>query len=214
MVHAVTSDEILLRPDFLDRARGVMRALGDRGAVHVRSRLLPGPRLFSVVLDLLLIRSETGCWCVVSDRVDVALAAGAQAVQLTSRSIAVADVRKIGPSLLIGASIHSVSEAKSAREDGADWCVAGNVFETESHPGVPRREPSFVAAVADGLGIPLIAIGGVKPADVRGLVDAGAHGVAVIRGIWGAENSEAAASRYLSEYDRDGDTPSDGSPDR
>ncbi len=212
MIHAVTNDEILLRPDFLIRARGVMKALGNRGAIHIRARLLPDPRLFSTVVDLLLMHGDTGCWCVISDRVDVALGAGAQAVQLTSRSIAVLDVKKIAPALLVGASVHSTAEATAAATDGADWCVAGNVFETESHPGAARRESAFIAGIAGSIAIPVIAIGGIKPEHVRPLAEAGAYGVAAIRGIWEAENSEAAASYYLSEYDRDGNTPSNGNP--
>ena len=199
VVHAVTSDEIMLRPGFLKKARAVMRVLGDKGAIHVRSQLLDSPTLFGITLDLLLLHAETECWCIVNDRVDVALAAGAHGVQLTAKSLKLSDVRTIAPSLRIGASVHSPEEATEAQKAGADWCVAGHVFETPSHPGEPRRESTFINELVAAVTIPVIAIGGVRPEHVRLLIHKGAHGIAAIRGIWEDENSELAASRYLSQ---------------
>lgn len=198
-VHAVTNDEIMLRPGFLKKAKGVMTVLGDKGAIHVRSRLLDSPTLFSLTLDLLLLHAETECWCIINDRVDIALAAGAHGVQLTAKSISVPDVQAIAPGLKIGASVHSPEEARAAEKAGADWCVAGHVFETPTHPGEPRRESNFINEIVAVVAIPVIAIGGVRPEHVAMLVHKGAYGVAAIRGIWEDENSELAASRYLSQ---------------
>ncbi len=198
-IHAVTNDEIMLRPGFLRKAMAVMRVLGDKGAIHVRSQLLDTPTLFSITLALLELHEQTGCWCIVNDRVDVALACGVQGVQLTHKSISVPDVQRIAPALRIGASVHTPDEARDAEQAGADWCVAGHVFETQTHPGIPRQESSFINEVVAAVSFPVIAIGGIRPEHVRSLVHRGAHGVAAIRGIWTDENSELAASRYLSQ---------------
>ena len=198
-VHAVTNDEIMLRPGFLRKALAVMRVLGDKGAIHVRSQLLDSPTLYSITLALLELHEQTNCWCIVNDRVDIALACGANGVQLTHKSIAVPDVHAIAPGLYVGASVHSADEARDAEKSGADWCVAGHVFETETHPGVPRRASTFISEVVAAVDYPVIAIGGIRPEHVRSLVHRGAHGVAAIRGIWNDENSELAASRYLSQ---------------
>jgi thiazole tautomerase (transcriptional regulator TenI) len=198
-IHAVTNDEIMLRPGFLRKAMGIMRILGGKGAIHVRSQLLDSPTLYSLTLALLELNEQTKCWCIINDRVDIALACGVQGVQLTHKSIAVPDVQAIAPALLIGASVHSSEEARDAERAGADWCVAGHVFETESHPGAPRREKTFVSDVVAAVSFPVIAIGGIRPEHVNSLVHRGAHGVAAIRGIWNDENPELAASRYLSQ---------------
>src|SRR6476659_10533993 len=158
-VHAVTSDEIMLRPGFLRKALGIMRVLGNKGAIHVRSQLLDSPTLYSITLALLELHEQTKCWCIVNDRVDIALACGVQGVQLTHKSIAVPDVQAIAPALLIGASVHSADEARDAEQAGADWCVAGHVFETPSHPGEPRRENTFIPDVVAAVKVPVIAIG-------------------------------------------------------
>ena len=199
VVHAVTNDEIMLRPGFLRKAMGIMRVLGGKGAIHIRSQLLDTPTLYSITLALLELHEQTKCWCIVNDRVDVALACGVQGVQLTHKSIAVPDVQRIAPALLIGASVHSADEARDAEQAGADWCVAGHVFETPSHPGEPRRENNFIPDVVAAVKVPVIAIGGIRPEHVRSLVHRGAHGIAAIRGIWNDENAELAASRYLSQ---------------
>jgi len=206
-IHAVTDDLILARAEFTSRARGVMRALGPRGAVHLRARYLTSAQIYAIALALGDAQESTECWLVVNERLDVALAAKTHAAQLTSRSLTVADARLVTRELPLGASIHSASEAESAERDGATWVVAGHVFATASHEGMPGRGVSLVTDVVRSTTLPCIAIGGVRPEFVGTLRDAGAYGVAAISGIWGAPSAEAAATDYLSHYDGDGAGP-------
>ena len=201
LVHAVTTDEIVARPDFIDVACGVMGALGHRGALHLRAGRLTGARLELLGETLAAAQQVTGAWLVVNDRVDVARAVGAHGAQLTSQSLTVADARRAAPGLAIGASVHAVPEGVSAAESGADWLVAGRVFDAEGRPGATGIGMEFVEALIASVRIPVIAIGGVRPQHCRVLRLAGVHGVAVIRGIWDAPNAERAAIEYLSCYD-------------
>jgi thiamine-phosphate diphosphorylase len=178
-----------------------MRALGPRGAVHLRARIVPSVRLLALATALAEAQEETGCWLVANDRVDLALAVDAAGAQLTSRSLAVADARRIAPDLALGASVHDAEQARAAEREGADWVVAGHVFETASHPGAAGRGMSFLAAVREATTLPIVAIGGIAPEHVPRLLDAGAHGVAAIRGIWVADDAERAALDYLSAYE-------------
>jgi len=200
VVHAITNDDKLLNAEFLGRATEVMSALGARGAIHVRARWLSDRRLLEITRSLAEAARDSGCTIVVNDRIDIALAGAANAVQLTSRSVGVSEVRGIAPSIRIGSSVHSPAEARNAGLFGADWCVAGHVFDSGSHEGEPGRGIGFARACAEATDIPVIAIGGVTPARVGELVGAGARGVASISGIWDAPNPGEAAARYLSEY--------------
>ena len=200
-VHAVTSDEIVTRGDFIDVACAVMAALGPRGALHLRAGRIPAARLQLLSEGLEAAQAITGAWLVINDRVDLALGARARGAQLTSRSLDVADARRAAPMLKLGASVHTLEEARSAADRGADWVVAGHVFATATHPGSPERGLSFVRTLAAELAVPVIAIGGVRPSHSAELRGAGVYGVAVIRGIWDAANAEQAASDYLSAYD-------------
>lgn len=210
LVHAVTTDAIALSADFPDRAREVMRALGARGALHLRAPLAGGRRLHALAASLVDEARASGCALVVNDRLDVAIAAGADGVQLTSRSMGPEDARRaalrageVGARLAIGASVHDLEEARAAVAAGADWLVAGHVFPTPSHAGAPGRGIAFLRAVAAAVPCPVIGIGGVLPRHLPLLIAAGARGAAVIRGIWDADHPARAASDYLTAYDAD-----------
>jgi thiazole tautomerase (transcriptional regulator TenI) len=202
VIHAVTTDEIVARPEFLDRAVEVMRALGARGAVQVRAPRTGGAKVYAVTRALAELQGDAGAWLVVTDRVDVALATGARGVQLTSRSIGVADALAIAPGLAIGASVHSLAEARAAVQARATWLVAGQLKDARRGDAGPRALREMVAESR----VPVVVIGGVTPGHVRGLRGLGVHGVAAIRGIWEAESAEDAAREYLAAYDDAGAT--------
>jgi thiamine-phosphate diphosphorylase len=201
VLHAVTSDEIVADPEFVDRARRVMGALGPAGAVHLRAHHTAGRRVYEAAAALAAEQVATGCWLVVNDRVDVAMAAGARGVQLTSRSLRVVEARRLAPGLAVGASIHSLADAREAELSGATWCVAGHIYPTRSHPGEAPRGLGLLEEIARAIRVAVIAIGGVRPEHLPALRAAGAYGAAVIRGIWHAAYPERAATDYLSRYD-------------
>lgn len=203
VIHAITDDHTVARPDFLAEAAAVMEALGARGAVHLRAPALPARALFAHARRLARVQALSGCALVVSDRVDVAMAAGARGVQLTSRSMLVGDATRIAGALWVGASVHDVAAAVAAQAAGAHWVVAGHVFATASHPGAPGRGRGFLAAVSAAVRVPTVAIGGITPERVRAVRREGARGIAAIRGIWGAPRAGEAAARYLWAYDAD-----------
>lgn len=204
VVHAVTNDAIVVRADFIDVACGVMAALGARGALHLRASKLSGARLQELAEGLSAAQALTGAWLIITDRIDLALVSGARGVQLTSRSLTAADARRVAPSLAIGASVHGVDEGRASSAAGADWMVAGHVFDTSAHPDSPSRGIPWIRSLVDATALPVIAIGGVRVEHARTLREAGVHGVAVIRGIWDAPNAERAAGEYLSAYDEAG----------
>src|SRR5436853_4217265 len=109
VVHAVTNDEVVAREDFIDVACSVMRALGNRGALHLRANRLTGARFQALAEGLAAAQGLTGGWLVVNDRVDVALVAGAKGAQLTSKSLTTGDARRIAPHLALGASVHDIA---------------------------------------------------------------------------------------------------------
>ena len=205
VVHAVTSEEIVSRPGFVDIASGVMGALGARGALHLRTGRMSAASMHRMAISLAAAQRVTGAWLVINDRVDLALVVGARGAQLTTRSLHVGDARLAAPALALGASVHDLQDGAEAAAEGADWLVAGHVFPTASHPGDPPRGEQLVRALAAELVVPVIAIGGIRPEHCRSLRAHGAAGVAVIRGIWDAPNAERAASDYLSAHDDAGD---------
>lgn len=199
VIHAVTDGAAACRPEFLARAEIAMVELKGRLAVHLRAPAITGRIFFALAEALAKLQRETGAWLIVNDRVDVAAAVGAWGVQLTSKSLSVSDALKVAPRIPVGASVHTSGEAIAAYDSGATWCVAGNVFPTESHPGIPGKHASFISGIAGAVPMPVIAIGGVQPEHVGELLDAGAYGFATIRGSgW---NGASLLNRYIWEYD-------------
>jgi thiazole tautomerase (transcriptional regulator TenI) len=220
LVHAVTTDEIITRDDFLARASGVMRVLGPRGAIHLRAAAVASRQLHQIAAALAALQATTGAWLVVNDRVDVALAAGARGIQLTSRSMDAADaIRAVRataagtPQPALGLSVHGPEQAREASDSGGiSWLVVGHVFETPSHAGEAARGAHILRDVSTAATVPVIAIGGVRPTHFGELREHGAYGVAVIRGIWRADDAESAAAEYLSAYDAVQNTGPNGGP--
>jgi thiazole tautomerase (transcriptional regulator TenI) len=133
----------------------------------------------------------------VNDRVDVALAAGCGA-QIGRRSIPVASARSLlGDRAPLGCSVHDTGGAVAAAAGGADFLVLGTIWPTPSHPGAGGAGLGTVADVAATVAVPVIVIGGVTPQRAREALDAGGHGVAVLRGVWAASDPVAAAAVYL-----------------
>jgi len=197
-LHVVAGDDTIARTDFLTVARSVIETIGANGALHLRSRATGARRLVALARRLLDASRSSGGWLVVNERLDVALVAGADGVQLGRTALAASTVRRIAPALRIGVSAHPGDEPPPG--GSADWLIFGHVFDTPSHRAVPGVG---VGALSEGVrtaGVPVLAIGGITPARVAAVLDAGAAGVAVSSGIWREGDPKRAADEYLSAY--------------
>jgi len=202
VLHTVTDDTALADDAFESRAIAVLELLGARGALHLRGHGTSGRRLYQLAHALHPVAARTGSWLVINDRVDVALAAGVTCVQLGGGSLDAATVRTLPGTTgwRLGVSVHSSEAAARASAAGASWVLAGHVFDTATHAGDPGRGLAFVSAVRAATTLPLIAIGGIAPRDVRDVLAAGADGIAVLGQIWGQPDPAAASATFLAEW--------------
>jgi thiamine-phosphate pyrophosphorylase len=194
-LHAVTDERIARLPDLVIRAQ----AIGSAGpvAVHARGHALSGREHLELARLLAQAAPER---LFVNDRLDVALAAGAAGVQLSPGGLTPRDARRLSVQWWIGVSVHTLEEAASARDAGADYLLVGPVFATPTHPEAsPLGIGGFARFVA--LGVPVVAIGGVTAANLRDLMSAGAHGVAAIRALWDAPDPARAVREMMREME-------------
>jgi thiamine-phosphate diphosphorylase len=199
VLHAVTDDAILAADGFAARADAVLEAGGAAVALHLRGPETGGRALFDAAARLRPVAARHGALLIVNDRVDVALAAGADGVQLGRRSLAVADARRLlGDGPRIGVSVHAAGEALAVAGLAA-WVLAGTVWPSASHPGRAPSGTGVLAAIA-ATGPPTVAIGGVTPGRVAEARAAGAAGIAVRGGIWAAADPAAAVRAYLDAW--------------
>jgi thiamine-phosphate pyrophosphorylase len=178
----------------------VERALeGGVRAVQLREKDLGGRELFALAEKIKGLCERYRAFLLINDRVDAALAIDADGVQLGTASIPVGAARKLlGENKFIGASTHSLGEARAAERAGADFVLFGPVYFTPSKAiyGNPQGLERL-KEVVEKIPLPVYAIGGVKPENIAEVKKTGARGVAVISAIMAADDPAAAAREML-----------------
>ncbi|HWP97791.1 MAG TPA: bifunctional hydroxymethylpyrimidine kinase/phosphomethylpyrimidine kinase [Syntrophomonadaceae bacterium] len=136
---------------------------------------------------------------VVNDRVDVAIASGADGVHIGQDDLAPQMARALlGPEKIIGVSAVNMGEAEAAVAAGADYLGVGPVYPTISKEcKVEACEPGLLADIAARFPVPVIAIGGITPVNTFPLLQAGAAGVAVISAILGADDPGQVIRNFM-----------------
>ncbi|HHT9131785.1 MAG TPA: thiamine phosphate synthase [Candidatus Tripitaka californicus] len=168
---------------------------GDRGvtAVQLRERDLESKDLFSLARELRELTSQHGAALIINDRVDIALAVGAEGVHIGSHSMPLGTVRRlidlsvsgrggVTPPLL-GFSAHNMKEALEAEEGGADYITLSPVFTTHSKKGDIPIGSGTILQVKERVGIPVIALGGINKETAAEALENKADGLAVISAI-------------------------------
>ncbi len=173
-----SSDDLALLPAFAEA--GV-------AGFQVRDKSATTRELLALTTTVIERVAAYDACVVVDDRLDVALAAGAHGVHLGASDLPLAEARRIAdavaPGLVIGATCRDRVAVEAAAAARADYAGFGPVFATSSKAGLP--DPLGVSAVTDAAGVlPLIAIGGISTTSAGAVRAAGAHGVAVIGGLW------------------------------
>ena len=185
----------LITPETGDPAPAVEAALTvlPRGSAGIQLRH-PGDSaraLLRCAEELRAICTRFGAPLLINDRADVALAAAADGIHLPARGLPPSAARALGLAL-IGVSVHSPEEVQRAAREGADFAVFAPVYET---PGKTPRGEAALAEACRAAPIPVLALGGVEPANAHRCIDAGARGVSCIRSVLGASDPAAAAIR-------------------
>ncbi|HEY8923646.1 MAG TPA: thiamine phosphate synthase [Polyangia bacterium] len=170
-------------------------------AVQLREKDLHGQELFALATALRAVTRAAGVRLFINDRIDVALAVGADGVHLGGGALEVTDVEAIAPRLAIAVSTHSADEVGSLEgarhgDRRVNFAQFGPVFETPSKRpfGPPLGLERLRDAVTAAAGMPLVAVGGIDRASARSCIEAGASGVALIRAVL----SDGAPERALS----------------
>ncbi|HQX55003.1 MAG TPA: thiamine phosphate synthase [Pyrinomonadaceae bacterium] len=162
--------------------------------IQIRERQITARMLFELTLEAVPIVKGAKALLFINDRADIAAAAGADGVHLTSTSLDSVEIRKaFGGYLLVGISTHTADEVLKAKEDGADYIVFGPVF-----PSPGKGEPvglDALSAVCETAGnIPVLALGGIDNDNWRSAVSVGASGFAAIRLFAGFSDATELAS--------------------
>lgn len=170
---------------------------------QLREKQLSARVLYQLTCDTVLLTRGSSTRVLVNDRADIAKAANADGVHLTSRSLRANVVRQLyGDDFVIGASTHSSDEALAARQ-AADFVLYGPVFETASKRefGSPQGIHNLQAVCAHLEQFPVVAIGGVTRENASDCFKAGASGVAAISVFSNPTTLQSTVAKLRSEFD-------------
>jgi thiamine-phosphate diphosphorylase len=191
----------------LDRAAARGRSLDDVLAavieggcrmVQLRDKESPSGRLLPLAERLLARARRAGVTFVVNDRVDLAVAVGADGVHLGQDDLPARLARPLlRPGMVLGVSTHDVAQAHAARDAGADYVAVGAMFATTTKPDFLLVGPGLVRKLRPDIRVPLVGIGGITHDNVADVIRAGADGVAVISAVCGAPDPAVATRRFL-----------------
>jgi thiamine-phosphate pyrophosphorylase len=142
---------------------------------------------------------------IVNDRVDVAIASGADGVHLGQDDFNIPLARKLlGDRAIIGGSASTMEEARTCLAEGADYIGFGPIFPTGSKADAgPVSGLEILRQVVEGISIPIIAIGGITTENSPLVMRAGAHGIAVISAVCCQAHPAGAARSLRCELERD-----------
>lgn len=186
-----------------------MALAGGVRLIQLREKDLPVFQLTRLARKIGAMTRKTGALLIINDRIDVALAVGADGVHLGQDDLPVACARKIAPDLIIGASTHSFKEALAAQRAGASYVNIGPIFPTrtkkwnEKFLGLRKMKQ-----IASRIKIPFTVMGGIKAEHIPDLLKAGVKTIAVVTAVTAAENPRKAVQQLLALI-RSGTSPKD-----
>jgi len=171
---------------------------GGGRVVQLRFKELPAKEFLDLALEAKRETARVGCLLIINDRVDVALAAGADGVHLGQEDLPLAVARRLMGRKIIGISTHNLSQALEAQQGGADYIGFGPILGTRTkQTGYAPRGLDMLREVRRAVCLPIVAIGGLSEENVREVWQAGADAVAMISSLVGAKDISEATQRIL-----------------
>lgn len=197
----VITDAVIARPRTIVEVVQAAVAAG-APAIQLRDKRANARELYEQATAVLQITRAAGALLFINDRLDVALAAGADGVHLGPDDMPLRAARRAAPRpFLVGTSTDDPAVAREAEADGADYVGCGAVFGTTSKDvGGERIGTERLRAVVAAVSIPVVGIGGVDVDNVDQVAATGAAGSAVIRGVMAAGDVAAAVHQLLAPF--------------
>jgi len=197
-LYLVTSQEVSRGRKTLEIVRSALS--GGVRLVQLREKSLNDDEFLDLARAVREITADSQALLIINDKVNVALAVDADGVHLGQEDIAVNVARRKAPDLIIGASCHSISEAREAEENGASYINIGPLFPT----GTKEWKGSFLGlagmrTISNGISLPFTVMGGIKKKHIGALVAEGATTIAVVTAVTAADDPAAAARDLMAE---------------
>jgi thiamine-phosphate pyrophosphorylase len=192
-LYVLMTESICKRPWLAAAAEAIA---GGADCLQLRENPLEGGELLKRAKQLVHLCRQHQVLCIINDRPDIALAAGADGVHVGQEDLPAIEARKIiGPRLILGVSTHNLDQARQAVLDGADYIGVGPVFRSQTKPRDILPGLDFARQVAEEIKIPAVAIAGITERNVDEVLATGIKAVAITAAIVGCDDVRGAAKR-------------------
>ena len=175
--------------------------------VQLREKDCDTRQFIAEARELMALLQPVGIPLIINDRLDVALAVGAQGVHLGQKDMAIADARRlVGAKFIIGISAESLADAVRAEAEGADYIGISPVFATATKKDTAAPLGlEGIRRIRASVELPLVGIGGIDEENVAAVISAGADGVAVVSAIVAAACPRTAAANLKQRIEKYGE---------
>jgi thiamine-phosphate pyrophosphorylase len=193
-VCVITDTTIQKKYSHLELAKIAVKGCAD--IVQFRDKNMSTFVLLETAKKINTICKKNNVLFIVNDRIDIALLSDADGVHLGKGDIPVKEARKLlGEKKIIGATAHSLREAKKAEADGADYLGYGHIFPTSTKLKLTKPKGlKNLSKVCNSVNIPVFAIGGINKTNAESVINAGASGIAVVGSVVKSRNPRKAVN--------------------
>ncbi len=152
--------------------------------IQFRGKGLCGREVFDIASGIQKVISEKDVLFIINDRVDVALAVGADGVHLGQEDFPLIKAREIlGPKKIVGVSVHTRAQAGEAETNGADYIGVGPVFPSQTKQARPPLGCETLRKIRESVSIPVVPIGGITPENAEQVLETGVESLAVVSAV-------------------------------
>lgn len=196
--------DVTIRPGLTHEKVARDAVAGGARVIQLRDKTACSLCLYQYSIILRRLTADAGCVFIVNDRVDIALASGADGVHLGDDDIPLNVAREMmGPKAIVGKSVDSLCEAEVAQSAGADYVGFGPIFATNTKLDAGNtRSVAALEELCKRTEVPVVAIGGIDETNIDSIVEAGADAAAVISSVVSHEDMTAASAGLAQAFER------------
>ena len=195
-LYAVTDRNWLRGETIFDQVEAAIR--GGATLIQLREKELPFDAFLDEAIEMKALCERCNVPLIINDNVEIALRSGADGVHVGQDDMRAEDIRKMaGRNLIVGVTAKTVEQALDAQAAGADYLGSGAVFGSTTKTNARPMTRETLSAICAAVDIPVVAIGGINRNNISELRGTGISGVAVVSGIFAAEDIEAECRLLL-----------------
>ena len=170
---------------------------GGADAVQLREKTISDSKFISLAREVRDITTKRGSLLIINDRVHVVRKVNADGIHLGQQDMSALEARNIiGDEKIIGVSTHSITQARQAQKDGADYIAIGPIYPTSTKGHEPSVGIEILHEISEAVSIPIIAIGAITLENLDEVLKAGASRIAVCSAIIGSKDIYSSTRQF------------------